>query len=561
MVQSIVQQEMKHQLTTLALACLACTVPALTQAQANAGAAQKNIEQSIQVLRDRTPKPLANVDMLGLETDAQIDKLMSVDSRGTLLAQDIEAYWRPFVGSAVTKEDIQSFHAWFYEKARQEGFMAYARTEVVASGAGQRLLIQTLQPRVGAIRILSKDPALTQKYASLLQKRFETDFRPGMPLDTLGLDQRLDSACFDLPIELDATLRAVGPELLDLIVNITAVTPKGGDRLSSLVQLNNHGLKQYGQAQLLGVLSVGGLAEKSALSLTAQKSQGIGYLRGDYESLAPWLGSRWRVWGSRSDSHSIQTGSANTNNLGVEAGAGLTRVLGGSRDMVYKAAFELSTRQSQSNLTATGTEISRTNDQQLRLRVTADNERLASHATRAELGLTAGNYSRVIGTTLPEGSYTRLDVSAKTQKALGHSRAWTMVAKVKGQWASRNLDAYNQVVLGGVSGVRAYTSVDGVGDRGVVGTLELNRAFEGQWSAGVFYDGGYVQNSVKRSATQAFNHDALQAVGLQLQGQYQRLNYNLIWAQGVGGYKSWQGINIESKPNNQRLTASVSYAF
>jgi hemolysin activation/secretion protein len=362
-------------------------------------------------------------------------------------------------------------------------------------------------------------------------------------------------------LDLEAVLRAVGPELLDLIVNISAVPSKGGERLSSLMQLNNYGLKQYGQTQALGVLTLGGLSEKSALTLTAQKSQGVGYMRGDYESLTPWLGSRWRAWGSRSDSHSIQSGSANTNNQALETGGGLTRILGGSRDMVYKGTLELSLRQSQSNLLATGTEISRTNDHQLRLRFSADNERLASHATRAEFGLTIGDYARVMGTTLPEGSYARLDVSAKTQKALSNSGAWTMLAKVKGQWASRNLDSYNQIVLGGISGVRAYTSIDGVGDRGLVGTLEINRAFEGRWSAGLFYDGGYVQNSVKRSATQAFNHDVLQAVGLQLQGQYQRMNYSMTWAKGFGGYKTWQITNIESQPDNQRFTASVSFAF
>jgi len=552
---------MKHHLTTLALASIASTLPALTLAQANGNAAQKNIEQSLQVLRERTPRPLANVDMLGLETDTQIDKLASVDSSGALFTQDIEAYWRPFVGRAVTREDIQAFHAWFYEKARQAGFLAYARTEVVPSGQGQRLVIQTLQPRVGSIRILSKDPALAQKYASLLQKRFETDFRPGMTLDALGLDQRLDSACYDLPIELDATLRAVGPELLDLVVNITAVASRGGDRLSSLVQMNNYGLKQYGQTQVLGVLSVGGLAEKSSLNLTAQKSQGIGYVRGEFEGLAPWIGSRWRLWGSRSDSHSVQTGSATTDNLGQEIGAGLSRILGGNRDSVYKGSLELSARQSQSHLMATGTEISRTQDRQLRLRLTSDNERLSTSSTRLELGLTLGNYARVVGTNLPEGSYTRLDVSGKKQTALNNAENWTLTTKFKGQWSQRNLDTYNQFAMGGVSGVRAYTSVDGVGDRGVLGVVEVNRAFEGRWMAGAFYDAGYIENNVNRSATQTWNFDTLQAAGLQLQGQYRGLSYNLTWAKGLGGYKSWQSTNIESRPNNQRFMASATYAF
>lgn len=546
-------------LTLTALALAASVTPAM--AQSNGSAAQKSIEQSLQVMRDRTPKPLANVDMLGLESDVQIEKLTSLENRSTLLAADIEAYWRPFLGRPVNTPTVQQFHSWFYETARRAGTLAYAKVEVVTTAQGQRLVIEVLQPKVGTVRILSSDPVLAKKYVPLLQKRLESDFRTGMPLDILGLDQRLDSTCYDLPIELDATLRAVGPQLMDLILNITPAPKRVGERLSTLIQVNNFGLKQYGQTQVLGVLSVGGDQEKSGLTLIGQKSQGIDYARGEYEGLAPWLDSRWKVWGSRSDSHSVLTGSANTNNLGQEVGAGLSSVLGGTRDMVFKGALEISARQSQSSLMATGTEISRTQDHQLRIRVSGDNERLAAISSRWELGLTVGEYAHIAGTSLPEGHYSRVDVSAKTQTALNTAGNWTATAKFKGQWASRNLDSYNQLVLGGVSGVRAYTSVDGVGDRGVIGALEINRAFEGQWMAGAFYDVGYIQKSVNRSASQSWNHDTLQAVGLQVQGQYLGLSYNLTWAKGVGGYKSWQSTNIESQPNNQRVTFSATYAF
>jgi hemolysin activation/secretion protein len=559
---------MKYVTSPIALACSLCFVlPGAASAQAITPSPQQSIEQSTQLLRERAQaKPLAQIDMLGLESAAPIAHLVSVQVQGSLLKQDIEHYWKGRLGQSVSTEQLQDFHSWFYEKARREGFMAYAQTQTVDAGQGQSLIVQTLQPKVGTVRILSSDPVLIKAYAALLKRRFEVDFKSGQPLDILGLDQRLDSVGYDLPIELDATLRAVGPEMLDLIVNISPAKKKPGQLLSFIEQWTNYGLRQYGQAQILAMGNVAGLQAKSSLSLLGQISEGIGYARAEYEGLAPEVG-RWRVYGARSDSQSILSGLSTTKNFSAEVGAGLTRVLGGHRDMVFKGHVEISRRETLSHLLATGSAVSSITDHQLRLRWTADNERLSAQASRAEMGLTVGDYKHVAGPTLAEGVYMRLDVAGKTQKVLDSTGTVSVIARVKGQWSNRNLDSYNQMALGGVTGVRGYTSIDGVGDRAVLGSLELNKAFRGQWSAGLFYDAGYVQNSVQRIGVQNYNHDTLKSVGLKVQGQGpgqvpgQALDYSLTLAKGVGGYKSWQSTNLESKPNNYRFWAGVTFFF
>jgi hemolysin activation/secretion protein len=270
---------------------------------------------------------------------------------------------------------------------------------------------------------------------------------------------------------------------------------------------------------------------------------------------------RWRVYSARSDSKSIFTGLSTTKNHTSEVGAGFTRLLGGHRATVFKGHAEISSRKSESHLLATSTPVSLVIDHQLRLRWTADNERLSMHPSRVEMGLSVGDYKRVQGPALSEGSYTRLEVSAKTQRALNTRGSLTLMASAKGHWANRNLDSYNQMALGGVSGVRAYTSVDGVGDRAVIGSLELNKKYEKQWSAGVFYDAGYVQTNVTPLGSSNFKNDTLQAVGLKLHGQMPGVDYSLIWAKGIGGYKSWQNTNLESRPNNHRLWAGVTLFF
>jgi hemolysin activation/secretion protein len=557
------ESTMKLRLKATALAVVAlATVPACLMAQVVQISPQQGIDQANQLLRERMQaKPLVQVDTLGIEAAASISQLQEVQIQGELLRQEIERYWKPYLGRAVTIEQIQEFHAWFNEKSRQEGFMAYAKTETVNSQQGQRLVVQTLQPKVGTVRILSQDAALVQQYESLLKQRFDVDFRPGMPLDTQGLDQRLDSVSYDLPIELDATLRAVGPELLDLIVNITSTPHQALKWVNFVEQWNVYGLRQYGRWQIMAMAKVSGLSEKSSLTMTGQVSEGIGYARAEYEDLLPALGARGRLFGAHARSKSIDSGFASTENNSGEMGAGLTRVLGGHRDTVFKGFIDLSRRKTRSQLVEFGTRLTDVTDHQFRLRLSADNERLTSLSTRSELGLTVGDYIHVQGPALKDGIYKRIDAMVKTERSIDRTGTVSVLGRIKGQWANRNLDSYNQMALGGINGVRAYTSIDGVGDRAVTGTLEINKSFKGQWSAGLFYDAGYVQNSVHRTTGQSFNQDTLQAVGLKVEGQVPGCNYSLMWAKGVGGYKTWQSTNQESKPNNHRIWAGLTFFF
>ena len=537
-------------------------LPFAAQAQADPAAAQRNIEQLGQQLRERAqPKPLVHVDTLGLEANTAIERLASVQVDSRLLTAAIERYWQSRIGQPVSIEQIQAFHAWFYDKAAREGFMAYAKTEVVPVAGGQQLKIQAMQPRINVLRVLSLDGKLETPHLQRVQSRFAEKFKSGMPVDTLALDQALDSASYDLPIELEATLRAVGPELLDLVITVAPALPTPGRLSSGVVQVNNHGLKQYGRAQLMGAATIGLPGIKSQLSLLAQASEGIAYARADYESLLPLAGARWQWFGSQSRSRSVLGGTASTQGESSELGAGLTRIVGGHRDVVLKTQLDLVTRQSESRLQATGAPISNIKDHQLRWRLTADNERLSNDPTRAELGLTLGQYPDAVSAAVPAGSYGKLDFALKSQAALDATGSLRLSGRLRGQWANRNLDGYNQITLGGVNGVRAYTSADGIGDRGLLGSLELTQTLPMNASISMFYDIGQVVLQAQPSASSSLHRYALQGSGLQLQGRYFQMHYALTWAKGHGGYKAWLPSSIESSPNNQRVNLSVSYFY
>ena len=227
---------LKLKLSSLSISVLAMSLlPLLAAAQTDPSAAQKSIEQSTRQLRQRMqPKPLVLVDVLGLETSAAIGKLVSVKVKGELFSKAIETYWQPHSGQSISVEELQAFHAWFYNKASREGLMAYARSSVTEIDGGQQLNIDILQPKVNAVRILANDPGLAPGTVQRIRERFAESFKPGMPLDTLWLDQRLDSASHDLPVELDATLRAVGPELMDVLITLSPSRLQAGQVSSGI---------------------------------------------------------------------------------------------------------------------------------------------------------------------------------------------------------------------------------------------------------------------------------------------------------------------------------------
>ncbi len=550
-----------HFMTTLLV--LTCGLSlSVAQAQTDPAAAQRNIEQLGQQLRERIQaKPLVQVDTLGLQAHTAIDHLVSITVQSGVLPDDIERYWKSRIGQAVSIEQIQDFHAWFYDKATSEGFMAYAKTDVVAVTGGEQLQIQVIQPRINAMRVLGLAGQLETDHLQRVRSRFAEQFKTGMPLDTLALDQALDSASYDLPVELEATLRAVGPELLDLLITVAPALPQSGRPTAGMVQLNNHGLKQYGRAQMAGVVTVGMPPLKSQLSLVAQASEGIAYARADYEALLPMAGARWQLFGSHLHSRSVLGGSASTQGQSSEIGAGLTRILMGERDVVLTGKVELATRQSDSHLQTTGALLSNITDHQTRWRLMAENDRLAKFPMRIELGLTLGKYPEPVSVVVPAGSYAKLDFVLKGQTPLNTDGSLRLGGRLRGQWADRNLDGYNQITLGGINGVRAYTSADGTGDRGVLGSLELTQTLPWNSSLSLFYDLGQVGVQVNPSATSTLKRYSLQGSGVQWQGRYAKFQYALTWAKGHQGYKGWLPSNIESEPNNQRVNLLVSYIY
>lgn len=531
-------------------------------AQVPAGSIQQNIEQSIERLPSAVGrfKPLASVDIVESEKEEAIGRLSSVIVKGDFLQQEIQNYWLVSINQPVSAEAIRDFNGWLFAESRRRGYLSYSRTKILRD-RGEVLEVTVVQPKLRAVRVASPQPELLVEYGQRVLKRLEQDFRTGQPIDVLGLDQRLDSASYDLPIELDSTLRAVGADVVDMIVNISPVEDSPGKIVQGLAQLNNYGLKSYGRPQLLVSTTWQGHEPKSSLTLVGQKSEGINFGRVDYEAALVGSLHRWRSWAAYSDTHSILGGAAASQGESAELGLGITGIFGGYRDFVFRQSVEALTRQSKSGLRLSGIQTSRIHDQQFRMKTVVGNEKLVQDASRAEYNFTIGNYSRLEGIRSVEpGPYAKMEAGLRHQHSWDEARSYYSVLHLRGQLSSGRLDSYNQMSLGGIGGVRAYTTVDGVGDDGGLLSLEFNKRLTNGKSVGVFYDGGIIKLHNPQSIEYRRSY-SLQAVGLQFGGAHENILYSVNLAKGVGGYKGWTGraYNIESKPNNWRLNVAISY--
>lgn len=89
------------------------------------------------------------------------------------------------------------------------------------------------------------------------------------------------------------------------------------------------------------------------------------------------------------------------------------------------------------------------------------------------------------------GNYSRLSYNlARLQRITDRNSVYVSVS---GQEASKNLDSSEKFALGGATGVRAYPQGEGIGDEGLLATVELRHTFSTGLQGTLFYDTGSVK--------------------------------------------------------------------
>ena len=541
----------------LLICVLMMSISVVNAAGVNApgGSVLKNIEQNTlpDPVKEFTEEKVQSTQSQILYLD--ISQLIAVDVKGDFLTQEIIDYWQPFYGRPVTASMIEIFKEWAWSEFTKIGYIALLDFDVQKTSGGQVLIINVSLPKIKNIKVIAKKPSITKYYRDLVAEKLSNVFKSGDAIDTLELEQQLNNLSYSLPLALDITIRPSGNEGFDLIVNVDEKTGSMGHLKNAYLQFNTYGLNQYGREQGVGSVSIEGFVKGSTANILAQISEGITYGKIDYESPSEFLSGHYHVWGSIVSSKSVLGGITAVEGLTTQYGGGLSHILGSKRNMIFKSNVDVFQRNTETDLIFGGIKINQITDNQIRIKLSADNLMLLRDLQSYDIII-------VNGTDNKNGFYNKFEANIYHDRSL-NEHGLSLQGEVNAQFApSRNLDVYNRISVGGINGVRAYTTYDGIGDQGAVASIELKQKYMNSHAVSAFLDGAVVDpNSppIKGFYNKTYH---LFDGGLSLSGLlFKNFTYNAYAAKAFGGYAGYSDYNQESTPDNWRLNGAISYVY
>ena len=529
---------------------------------------QRNIEQSRPDMSRVAPKPVAKKPSAPATTDQGFARLSAIQVNSPLFQAELMAYWTNQINQPVPAQKLSEFKAFAWELFQKKGYLAYITTSTQATRDGSVLTVSVTLPTVGKVTVVTVNGDKGKEYADEVARRFSAIHTTGTPVDVQGFENQLTAAAYDLPVDLEVSLRQVNDKVVDVVINLRPVEAQPGTVLGGVLQGNNYGLEQFGRTQLLGSVRIAGVTPFSDLTLTTQQSDGVGYYRADYEAPLVGTGMRWKVYASQ-----VQSKANTVKGWSNEVGAGLTKLLSTDRDGRWLAGVETSRRETQ-NTTAGLTTADRV-DQQVRLKLRAESNKGWVDSFNNEFVLVSGrmnldrweddktdDVSPSTGLNVA-GTYQKLEMNGGLSQALGNDGIYTGSVRWRAQTTGKNLDTYNKMSLGGVNGIRAYKSTDGVGDQGAQMSFDIIHQVVPDVYGGLFYDVGVVKNSHTPSST-ATDTGAylLQGVGWQVGGKINEFNWSLSVAHAFGktpGPGVWLSTNTQ--PGDVRGNFAITRSF
>lgn len=512
---------------------------------------QNKLDQPSEFTQSEPSKRLG-LDALGI--------LAGFNIKSDILNKEIRAYWEAKAGQQISKADVELFKSWAWANFRSKGYLAWLTVDEDLNQGRVMLNIDVTTPKLGEVEIDYSNVDISAKTQSKINAGIREKFKTNAGIDVLAMDNHIQNANFGLPIEFDARLKQVAPGITDLTIAARPVDAKPGKVQNAFIQFNSFGLKQYGREQLLASLSFSGLSPLSQLSIAAQASEGVNYARAEYQTPFAWLGGLSRIFASYADFSSALKSNSATRGESYEYGVGISHLLGLSRFNAYKSHFDLSERRTRSELKLGGTELTDLRSLQGRLSFSVDNSKVDMDQYDASLTLVGGEYQNSTPNQAKAG-YSKLEFNGRYVMALSQDRNTLLSTRMRGQYAGTSLDSFDRLSIGGMNGVRAYTSVDGIGEKGVVLTLDLIHKLPYQQYFGLFYDAGVVK-PFKNAAAGVLNESyTLQGAGIQYGATFQRASVNFTVAKALGSYDGYVDGNVESHPHNWRSNISVTLAF
>lgn len=549
-------------------ACLSLSSLSSVQAQTPPTAAEllRSIEQ-FRSTPEIAPKPPSVKSPQQAITTNGITKLVDVIVDSPLFNDALSSFWAEEINTAVSADKLTEFNAYAWNLFQRKGYLPYISTETKNTEFGSTLVVSVRLPTVGRVSVVPPEDGGGNQYEDEVLRRFSEIYKKGMPIDIQGFENQLSAISYDLPIDLEVNLRQVNESEVDVAIHLKPIQSEAGKLLGGTLQDNNYGLSQFGRNQVLGTVRIAGFTPLAELTLTTQQSQGISYVRADYELPIEGTQSRLRVYGSQVRSH-----ANDSKGMSKEVGTALTKLLSTDRLGKWYRSAELSNRTNQS--WAADILHSDRVDNQLRFKIRAEsangwvdnfsNEVVLSIGTMDLGRLMSDKEADAAATGLNiAGTYKKIEMTGSLSHSLDIKNIYTGYIRWRAQAAANNLDGYNRISLGGINGIRAFSPLEGVGDQGAQISFDITHQIVPDVWGGLFYDVGIVKNnhSPLIGAKDAGYYN-LQGAGWQVGGKIEQINWNLSTAYAIC---KTPGAGVWSSTNTQvgdiRTNISLTYAF
>ncbi len=185
---------------------------------------------------------------------------------------------------------------------------------------------------------------------------------------------------------------------------------------------------------------------------------------------------------------------------------------------------------------------------------------------QASLVFTGGNAKAEDGSISAAGSFKKTHYSISRQQ---HLIEWlSLYGSLTGQFADKNLTSSEKFTLGGVSGVRAYTSTHGSGDAGNLVTIELRASLPYRIQLAGFYDMGKItvnKNPAASDPTSPPNDYTLKGTGISTSWTSESgLQLKATWATRIGDNPLEQeatGIEKDDSNDKNRIWLQATMRF
>jgi hemolysin activation/secretion protein len=157
-------------------------------------------------------------------------------------------------------------------------------------------------------------------------------------------------------------------------------------------------------------------------------------------------------------------------------------------------------------------------------------------------------------TARSEGQFRKLSLEITRLQTLPLN--FSLMARYATQQASNNLDSSEKFSLGGIYGVRAYPSGQGVGDKGWLTQIELRQKL-GDVTGFVFYDQGAVRSNVNPWDSASAAREKVSGSGLGVRKELPKgWNWELLMA-----FRDSSVLPSDNSSKGPRALGSVTYRY